>query len=183
MSIEALVRADVLRQLAEVVGRNGGRFAIHAIRIEPGYMVATDANGLVTVEAVTMGDGTAMFDASDADLLASVQQSPNVVNLVAVTDGVSSVGVGRSIRVTQIQGVYPDWRAIVPSIEGRRTVTLDAALLKRMADVISDDNGVTLFIDDNGGPIAVAGNRGAGVMMPCEDNDFRPFKLAPKPTE
>ena len=67
-----------------------------------------------------------------------------------------------------VDGALPDWDAAVTE------VTLDAELLYNLALAITgagDPKRVTLRIGQPGTGIAVAGDKGAGVIMPCEGAD------------
>lgn len=71
---------------------------------------------------------------------------------------------------------FPDWWNVIPAKREKSfIVTLDAGLLKKLADAIDGDTEQRLTLEfDAANPLAavvVQGRLGAGIIMPCKTTD------------
>tara|TARA_R110000803_G_scaffold193054_2_gene255968 strand:- start:302 stop:1384 length:1083 start_codon:yes stop_codon:yes gene_type:complete len=83
----------------------------------------------------------------------------------------SAVQKPTAIELQEIDGRFPDIADVMPDISGLQEITLDVALLAKLAEALNTHNSMeatklTLFVGKADQPAAIVGQNGIGVIMP-----------------
>lgn len=207
---ETTVDRGALKSLTAVAAREKMYYALNKIYLTRGAIVASDGKAIAVlpVETTVTGDGAGKLLTRESMLYVVKLGSRKVPDISMTVNcsiraqasgirqysesagGPERVFSGPSVEAAAYDdgdaGVYPDWRAVMPKpadVEGRLAITIDAALLARVAAAVDGESLVTLYVSmgDYAG-IAVAGSRGVGVVMPVDPDAARAFTVPSAPS-
>lgn len=179
--IRATVTID--RPLSPCCDVTATRYALSAIRVLPRddesvFCFATD--GKILAIAAQRGNASA-----PCLLPSSLAKVSSKTSSRALLNGTWNAETGRMIgdkfradgsparSASEPEGRFPNASYILPIVEeNNRVVSIDAHLLKKLADAIGDNGRINLILsDDPAKPIAVDGEHGIGVIMPLSTDD------------
>ena len=152
------------------------RQVLHHIRIErdgdKARAIVTDGHCLVSVP-VTMEEDDTDGLLSVESLKAARKEKPKNSPAYITVNGSEKTHDGTERR--RPEGIYPNWKQVVPNGEGKeavKTVTINAKLLLAMQEAMGADY-VKLTFNGDMSPITVNGGdngQPAGVLMPWRIN-------------
>ena len=143
----------------------------HVLAVVPAEVSPEDHAGLISLETMKALRGLQ----KQADQTARSLGRTNAEFPVQMNGKVSAEWMGVKIEHAYAEGQFPNCEAIKPKMEGSPTITLDVAMLTRLAQALSAEATakkavVSLWIKDahSGIGVKVESDKGAwGVIMPC----------------
>jgi hypothetical protein len=178
-----------LAGLAQLVGDNSGRTALHAVRVrDPGggrYRAeATDGRLIAVVqgpipvaaypaldEAHDAGGAEALVAKDDWKRAFGLGDRRRPVGLAADPEGGLTLAVGdQALTARACDGRYPDVDAVLPRHGPLVAVRLDPSLLGgllKLAAVIKPDGGVDLLFFGPGKPLGLMTRNDSGQTLDC----------------
>lgn len=168
---------------AACAARETSRYAINGVQYVPAshdpeaaYLVATDGHCLSVVTAKQQGDVSGYTPAQSIIPAELIPKGSDKVRDMTLSGKVSRMTKAGLVESDYAEGTFPPCSDVIPDIDECVGITLNAALLLKIANAIGATpsglkcESVTLFIDpsQNGKlrPIRVCGQNGIGVLMP-----------------
>lgn len=152
---------QIPKWIAKCVGEGAMLASTAYIRIVPvgERVLATATNGKIW--AATWADGKI-----DGPVLAHHEMAGK--GTVRVADGETVARDGDlAVSAAFGEGRFPPIQSLAGEIEGRTAVSLDARLLRHLANAIDDEGRVTMFLGSpTDEPIIVSGRNGVGMIVP-----------------
>jgi hypothetical protein len=152
------------------------RFTLQAVKLDVEHkrMMATDGHiGAIVPCEVEEGDQSAMLSLESIKQIRAMQRRSKAVPVTIKTNGKAIVtGNGETVEYELVPGQFPNLDMVMTKVEGAATITLDVALLLRLAQALNPVATtkkaiVSLWIKDPQSSFGVrSGSVGQGVMMP-----------------
>lgn len=157
------VKLDI--QMQQFVATDG-----HILAAIPAEVSSEDHAGLISLDTMKALRGLQKEAQKQAKHLGTSADVP-----VQMNGKVSAEWMGVKIEHAYVEGSFPNYEQIKPKMEGSPTITLDVAMLTRLAQALDAEATpkkavVSLWIKDaySGVGVKVSNDKGAwGVIMPC----------------
>lgn len=158
------------------------RYTMQAVKldVEKKVMVATDGHILACIPAsVEPQDHTALIGLDTMKQLRAIdkqnkKQNKSAHTAITTNGKVTVESLNSKSEFPVVEGNFPNWEAVKPDMTGPATISLNAALLLRLAQAISDNSNsktavVKLWIKDANSAIGVqvSDSSAWGAIMPC----------------
>lgn len=152
------------------------RYTLQAVHYdaEKKRFAATDGHILAVIPAeVSEGDHSGLISLDTMKALRQLQKPSKIALEVSTNGKISAEWGGSKIENEYATGTFPDIDRVMPKFDGKPTIGIDAALLIRLAQALSENCTnkravVSLWIKDANSAIGVkVGDSDAeGVIMP-----------------
>lgn len=158
--------------------QESSRYTLQAVslNVEAKQFAATNGHILAVISAeVTPEDHSGLISLDTMKALRGIQKQAKPLEVPVQTNGKVSVNWNGVKEYAYAVGSFPKYEQIKPKMEGKPTISLDAALLMRLAQALNAEATskkavVSLWITDaiSAVGVKVESDSGAwGVIMPC----------------
>jgi DNA polymerase III beta subunit, central domain len=171
------------------------RYVLSAVQLDVAgkRMMATDGHiGAIIPCEVSEGDQSALLSLESLKQIRAMQKRSKTIPIEIKTNGkvtATNATTNETMEFALVEGRFPNLDMVMTKAEGAATITLDVALLLRLAQALNPEATakraiVSLWIKDPSSTVGVrSGSVGQGVIMPCRPETHAGVSAVPSASQ